>query len=140
MYAQMAIALLKIWPALETVCKIAKFIGFAQFYSRFIHNFELPTTPLCEINKQEFTDPNAPFWNDAAQASLNDMKNAILADPCILRFDYRKPIVLQTDFSSLGFRWVLCQPGNNEVASKAVQDYRAGKGFSFMTKHSSAIL
>jgi hypothetical protein len=38
--------LLKTWPAPETVCDIAKFIGFAPFYSRFIHNFELRIAPL----------------------------------------------------------------------------------------------
>jgi hypothetical protein len=68
------------------------------------------------------------------------MKNAILANLCILRFHYQKLIVLQTDFSSLGFRWVLCKLGNNKVTSKAVQDYRVGKGFLFMTKDLSAIL
>jgi hypothetical protein len=138
--AQSKHTLLKTWPAPKAVRDVAKFIGFAQFYSRFIHNFELCITPLRKITKQEFTNPVALFWNDAAQTSLNDMKKAILANPCILRFDYQKLIVLWTDLSCLGFGWVLCQPGNNEATIKAVQDYRAGKGFSFMTKDLSAIL
>ncbi len=68
------------------------------------------------------------------------MKNAILANPCVLHFDYRKLIVLWTDFSCLGFGWVLCQPGDNEASNKAVQEYCLGKGFNFMTKESSAVL
>ena len=64
----------------------------------------------------------------------------ILADPCILWFDYRKLIVLRADFSCLGFGWVLCQPGDNEASNKAVQEYHLGKRFNFMTKESSAIL
>jgi hypothetical protein len=68
------------------------------------------------------------------------MKNAILANPCVLRFDYRKLFVLRTDFLCLGFGWVLCQPGDNAATTKAVQDYRSGKGFNFMTKELSAIL
>jgi hypothetical protein len=75
-----------------------------------------------------------------AQAALNDMKNAILSDPCILQFDHQKLIVLRTDFFSKGFGYVLCQPATDESMLKAVQDYRDGKGFSFMTKSSSAIL
>ena len=71
---------------------------------------------------------------------IDDMKNAILADPCILRFDYRKLIVLRTDFLCLGFGWVLCQPGTDEASNKAVEEYRSSKGFNFMTKESSAIL
>jgi hypothetical protein len=138
--AQSKHTLLSTWPAPETVRDVAKFIGFAQFYARFIHNFELRVAPLREITKQEYTNPVAQYWNEAAQHSIDDMKNAILANPCILRFDYQKLMVLRTDFSCLGFGWVLCQPGNDEASNKAVEEYRSGKGFNFMTKESSAIL
>jgi hypothetical protein len=68
------------------------------------------------------------------------MKNAILSDPCILRFDYRKLIVLWMDFSSLRFGWVLCQPGNDATMNQAVHDYRKGRGFNMMTKDSTTVL
>jgi len=68
-------ALLSTWPAPETVCDVAKFIGFAQFYARFIHNFKLRVAPLREITKQKYTDPVAQYWNEAAQHSIDDMKN-----------------------------------------------------------------
>jgi hypothetical protein len=68
------------------------------------------------------------------------MKEAILSDPCLLRFDYRKLIVLRTDFSKDGFGFVLCQPASNDATLNAVQEYWDGKGFSFMTKTTSAVL
>jgi hypothetical protein len=71
---------------------------------------------------------------------MSDIKNAILSDPCILRFDYRKLIMLHTDFSCLGFGWVLCQPGDDIESNKAIDAYRNGKGFSFMTHESLATL
>jgi hypothetical protein len=77
--AQSKHMLLKTWPAPETVRNIAKFIDFAQFYLHFIHNFELWIAPLHKITKEEFTNLVAPYWNDAAQATLDDMKDAILA-------------------------------------------------------------
>jgi hypothetical protein len=138
--AQSKHTLLKTWPAPKTVRDIAKFIGFAQFYSRFIHNFELRVAPLREITKQEYTDPVTQYWSNAAQNSLDAMKNAILANPCVLCFDYRKLIVLWTNFLCLVFDGVLCQPGDKEASNKAVQEYRSGKGFNFMTKESSAVL
>jgi hypothetical protein len=49
-------------------------------------------------------------------------------------------VVLCTDFSVLGFGYVLLQPDNNEASIKALQDYRDGKGFSFMTKDLPAVL
>ncbi len=43
-------------------------------------------------------------------------------------------IVLQTDFSSLGFGVVLLQPGNDKASTKAAQGHQDRHGFSFMTK------
>ena len=119
----------------------SSFIGFAQFYSRFIHHFELRISPLRELTtKPEFTEPVAPHWTDAVQAALADIKDAILSDPCLQRFDHRKLIVLRTDFSKDGFGYVLCQPASDESSKRAVQEYREGRGFTFMSKASSAIL
>ena len=55
-------------------------------------------------------------------------------------FDYQKLIGLWTNFSCLGFGWVLCQPGDDEASNKAVQEYCLDKGFKFMTKDSLAVL
>jgi len=51
--AQSKHMLLKTWPAPEFVCDVAKFIGFAQFYSRYIPNFKMCAAPLCTVAKQE---------------------------------------------------------------------------------------
>jgi hypothetical protein len=61
-----------------------------------------------------------------------------LSDLCIQRFDHCKLIVLRTDFSSLGFGFILLQPGNDKASTKAAQDYWNGCGFSFMMKDSIA--
>jgi hypothetical protein len=44
------------------------------------------------------------------------------------------------DFSSLGFGWVLCQPGNNAATNQAVHNYCEGRGFNMMTKDLATIL
>jgi hypothetical protein len=138
--AQSKFMLLKTWPAPEFVRDIAKFIGFAQFYSRFIPNFDMRAAPLRSLIKGEYTDPIAQHWTPEVETAWNDLKDAIVSDPCIQRFDHRKLVVLRSDFSSLGFGYVLLQPGNDEASVRAAQDYRAGKGFSFMTKGSTATL
>jgi hypothetical protein len=61
--------LLTTWPAPELVPDVAKFISFSQFYSRFIHHFELCIAPLGELTKNEYTDPVALLWTDTAQAT-----------------------------------------------------------------------
>ncbi len=96
--------------------------------------------PLRALMKREYTDPIADHWMTQAESAWNDLKEAILLDPCIQRFDYRKLVVLRTDFSSFGFGYVLLQPGNDKASVRAAQDYRAGKGFSFMSTGSKSIL
>jgi hypothetical protein len=96
--------------------------------------------PLHTLIKGEYTDPIALHWTPDAEHAWNDLKDAIISDPCIQRFDYRKLVIMRTDFSSMGFGYVLLQPGNDKASVKAAQDYRTGKVFSFMTKGSSATL
>ncbi len=119
---------------------MAKFLGFVQFYSRFIPNFEIRVEALRTVTKQDYTVDVGPHWTPEAQAAWEDLKGAILADPCIQRFDHRKLIVLRSDFSAKGFGYVLLQPGKDEASTNAAKDYLEGKGFNFMTKDSKAIL
>ena len=86
--------LLKTWPATEFAHAIAKFIGFAQSYSRFIPNFEMHAAPLRTLIKREYNDPIAEHWMPEAETAWNGLKDAIISDPCIQRFDHRKLVVL----------------------------------------------
>jgi hypothetical protein len=65
-----------------------------QFYSHFVHHFKLRISPLRELCRNEYTNPVAPLWMDAAQEALDNMKHAIISDPCLQQFDYRKTVIL----------------------------------------------
>jgi hypothetical protein len=133
--------LLEHWPQPEFVRDVAKIVGFAQFYEKFIPQFELRIAPLRDlITKFEYTKPVAPHWTTAAQNSFDDIKQAILSNPCLKRFDHNRLIVLRTNFLSKGFGYVLCQPGNDAASTRAMNAYRSGSDFSFMTKESTAVL
>ncbi len=65
--AQSKHQLLTTWPQPELVRDIAKFIGSVQFYSKFIHHFELRVALLRElVTNNEYVDPVAPIWTEAA--------------------------------------------------------------------------
>jgi hypothetical protein len=134
--AQSKHVLLQTWPEPTEVRCIAKFVGFAQFYSRWIPTFELRISALRAITTNDYSEPIGPYWNTAAKAEFDDICMALLSDPVIKRFDHTKLVVLRTDFSSYGFGFVLLQPGNNQASIDAANDYLAGKGFSFMSKES----
>ncbi len=132
--------LLETWSAPKLVCNVAKFIGFAQFYSHFIHHFELRIAPLRELERPKFTNPIAPLWTEASQTALDDTKCAIISNPCLQRFDHRKLVMLRANFLSLGFGYVLLQLGNDKASTHTLLGYWDGKSFSFMTKESTALL
>jgi hypothetical protein len=104
-------ALLHHWPAPELVRNVAKFVGFAQFYSCFIPQFEQRIGALREIMQNEYTEPVNPYWTQEAKKEFMDIQSAILADPCLKRYNHRLLLILRTDFSKDGFGYVALQPG-----------------------------
>ena len=54
--------------------------------------------PLLTVTKEEYTDPIAQHWTPDAELAWVDLKDAILLDPCIQRFVYRKLVVLALTF------------------------------------------
>ncbi len=56
---------------------MAKFLGFVQFYSRFIPNFEIRVEALRTVTKQDYTVDVGPYWTLEAQAAWEDLKGAI---------------------------------------------------------------
>ena len=133
--------LLTTWPQPELVRDIVKFIGLVQFYSQFIHHFELCVTPLHElVTNNDYLDPVGPIWTDATQFAMDDLRNSILADPCLMRFNPNRLVVLRTNFSARGFGYVICQPGTDAASKQAMAAFQAGHDFTFMTNESSAVL
>ncbi len=120
---------------------VAKFIGFAQFYSKYIHHFKLRVTPLWELTiKHEYTNPVAGIWTDACQCFFDDIWEAIISDPCLLHYNHNRLVILLSDFLSKDFGNVVCQPGTDKIPETAMKAYRLGSDFSFMTKDSSATI
>ncbi len=130
--------LLFTWPRPEVVCDVAKFIGFAQFFSMYIHHFELRTTPLRKLTtKHEYTKIVAPHWTDDPEKAFQDIQQVILSNPCLMRFNRQWLVVICTDFSLVGFDFMICQPATDEASEAAMIAYCTRKDFSFMTKDSS---
>ncbi len=93
--AQSKHQLLQLWPTPEIVRNVTRFIGFAQFYGKYIHHFEIRIQPLRELTiKREYTEPVAEIWMDACQRSFNDVRDAILSDPCLLQYNRARLVIL----------------------------------------------
>ena len=93
--AQSKHQLLESWPQPDIIRNVAKFIGFAQFYSKYIPHFKLRVAPLRALTtNHEYTVHVTPFWTDACRRSFDDIRHAILLDPCLAHFNHRRLIVL----------------------------------------------
>ena len=71
---------------------------------------------------------------------MDDVKDTILSNPCLMRFNHNRLIILCTDFSSRGFGFVVCQPGTDVSSEAAMVAYWSGSDFAFMTKDAKGVL
>jgi hypothetical protein len=138
--AQSKHQLLDSWPVPTIVRDVSSFIGFAIFYSKFIPLFESRITRLREITTLESTELVAPVWDSKAQSEFDDIRNAILADPVLRRFDYRRRTYLLSDFCKNGFGYVACQPGNDPSSLAAMHREMAGGDCEFLLPNSKLLL
>jgi hypothetical protein len=132
--------LLKHWPIPEFVRDVASFVGFLQFYNKFIPHFEVRIEPLRRIMEREYTELVGDLWTSAAGETFDDLRNAILCNPCLHQFNPHRLTVLRTDFSSKGFGYVVCQADTDNVSLALASQFMSGNGFHFLTKTNGGVL
>jgi hypothetical protein len=121
--------LLNHWPKPTLVQDVASFVGFLQFYSKFIPCFKLQAKPLCKIMKCKYTKPIGNMWTPKVQATFDELQKSILNNPCLCWFDPKKLTVLHTDFLAKGLGYIACQPDDDEVSLELVLQFMSGIGF-----------
>ena len=92
----------------------------------FIPLFELRVQRLRQIAKEESTTPITDLFDKEARDEWEDIKEAILSDPCLRRYDYKKRLYLRTDFCAVGFGYAACQPGSDQPSLDAMMREMAG--------------
>ncbi len=121
-------ALLNHWTRPTTVRDVSSFLGFGNFYSRYIPHFEFRVQNLRKIIA-DFTYEHHLVdseWTDSAVNEFEDIRTTILSKPLLRRVSRTKRPYLRTDFSKLGFGHVLLQPGDDEPSIAAMDRENAG--------------
>ena len=94
------------WPTPCNIKDIQSFIGFANFYHRFIQDFSKIVTPLTKLTRKD-----TPWnWSETTQTSFETLKNAFITAPILQYFDPNKPITVEADASDYAIGAVLSQP------------------------------
>ena len=99
------------WPVPKSYHDIRVFLGFANFYRRFIHRYSSIIAPITELLKgMEKGRKQGPFlWTPAADAAFEEPKEAFVKGPILRHWDPTKPCRLETDASGFGGGAVLSQ-------------------------------
>jgi transposase InsO family protein len=97
------------WETPNSVKDTQKFLGFANYYRRFIKDFSKIANPLTELTKKD-----QPFaWSDKAQQAFEQLKKAILSEPVLVMFNPNKEIELETDASDFALGGQIGQRDDN---------------------------
>ena len=93
------------WPTPKNLKELKGFIGFCNFYRRFIKNFSIVARPLHDLDKK-----GVPWkWDKEQQTAFDKIKNMILSEPCLAHANLDETFRLQTDASAYAYGAALSQ-------------------------------
>ena len=101
------------WPIPQTMRDVQSFLGFANFYRRFIDNYSKIVVPLTRLTRKD-----VPFlWDEAANQAFETLKTSFTTAPVLVHFDPANPIVVECDSSDYAMGLILSQycPPDNEL-------------------------
>ena len=97
------------WPKPKTVKEVQSFLGFINFYRRFIHDFARVARPLHELTRKTVVWN----WTSKEQAAFEELKGLVMSTPILVFPREDKPFLLEADASDFATGAVLSQEGSD---------------------------
>jgi hypothetical protein len=97
------------WPSPMTVKELQSFLGFANFYQRFIDNYSGMTKALTSLLKKN----TEYIWSEKCESSFQLIKSAFTEAPVLRHFNPKDPIVVECDASDYAIASILSQYDDN---------------------------
>jgi len=95
------------WQRPNSLTEVQSFLGFANFYRRFIQDYSRVAKPLTELTKKEAGKEWA--WSPEAETAFKELKQRYTTAPVLAHFDASKPVIIETDASDFAIGAVLSQ-------------------------------
>lgn len=123
------VAVIKEWPKPRSGADtraIRQFLGFANYYRRFIRGFSKIAKPLNELLHIN----SVKLWTDACDKAFEALKDAVLSQPVLQHFRPERVTIVECDASDVAVGGILSQidPADDELKPVAF----------FSTTHSPA--
>uniref|UniRef100_A0A3P9IIZ6 Gypsy retrotransposon integrase-like protein 1 n=1 Tax=Oryzias latipes TaxID=8090 RepID=A0A3P9IIZ6_ORYLA len=93
------------WPVPSGKKQLQRFLGFANFYRRFIRGFSGVAAPLHRIT----SDKVRFVWNEEAEKAFSELKRRFSTAPILTQPDPSKQFIVEVDASESGVGAVLSQ-------------------------------
>ncbi|KAL0160101.1 hypothetical protein M9458_043826, partial [Cirrhinus mrigala] len=110
---QNKVAAVSQWKEPQTIKELQRFLGFVNFYRRFIKNFSLLATPLTSMLKGS---KKTLQWNSNAREAFQRLKQAFTSASVLQHPDPNKPFVIEVDAADTGVGAVLSQWSGEPLA------------------------
>ncbi|KAI1005125.1 hypothetical protein K3495_g3086 [Podosphaera aphanis] len=97
------------WPIPQSLQHLQQFLGFTNFYRRFVPQYAKRTSAMTNQLRKELTNKKKFEFNDNALAAFNDIKQCFLSSPMLRQWNPNLPGILETDASGGGIFGILSQ-------------------------------
>jgi len=97
------------WPIPTTVKQVRAFLGFGNFYRRFIWHFSELAKPLNDLLKKDHKFE----WTNNCQKAFDELKKRFTEEPVLMMPDHTRPFQIETDASKYATGAVLTQLDSN---------------------------
>ena len=98
------------WPQPRNIREIQVFLGFTNFYRRFIKDYATLTKPLTNLLKKSQTFS----WNADQDAAFKRIKQVFSSQVILAHPDTSRPFVVETDASDYAVGGVLSQMDDDQ--------------------------
>ena len=111
------IAAVKLWPRPETATQVLKFLGFTNYYRKFLYRYAQIARPLKKLISGDNASKKRTkiIWNDACKEVFQKLKELCSNTPCLAYPDYKKEFKLYTDASKSRLGAVLAQKKDDGI-------------------------
>jgi hypothetical protein len=97
------------WKSPSSLVETQSFLGFANFYRRFIQDYSRVARPMTELTKGTAKHFR---WTPEAELAFQELKNRFTSALILAHFNPQKEVIVETDASDFALGAVLSQRDN----------------------------